>query len=795
MNCPHCSATIADDSIFCPDCGASSSASKDCNYCGAKNSPIGGFCVECGKPIKEQTPISTDSTASNKNQESVDFVYLLSEEKLRAVGSSSVSVPYGSVAVTMVNNAVHGVQSQEVYKGNEKNSITDFLGKIAEAARVLSGQKQQSVKTYILMNLQDIPAVSFSHPIPSPGALNASLRFEFWIHSDELAISAEDLKSIGLFLQKSIGSKQKFSFEDFKNLAIATAVDAIANFTVSEFESQEARDRVVALIKKTTGISSKCTYLRGEQLKRRQIEVSKFTKPVACPECDHEYSSRLKFCEDCGHDMSKMDWNSNLILLQSAEGEQLTLRISLLENVSEDVGMISATDEQIGQSAIQHLMADLRSTAIASLTIPDTLNQLSARLSTKLYADFSGYLTDVSIIDIRTAAEEWFFKTDALINEELRKVEADKRYLGVEGSRLDLQEAAFGIALRRARQGDSEDLQIRRAAFEARLKTSELDLDEHALETQVSLKKEAVDDQAEIDRLSRERARMLREQDFRRDQLKGSREDEVSQAEHEIDLEKTIATHDIDLADMTGDAQSRARRREVSDQSFDSEESIRLKALEKAKLGAIEEDLQDRQHNRQADKLRAMAEMEANMAKQDMDFELAKVQGMQNMDAQQILAMQAAQLVKAGGQSAAGDIVESIAKSQADAAGAGIKEDLYKQMLQVKEGAAKESIDAYKSTMEAVLKTNSEMAKLAGAASANSIDGYKEAAKIAQTTNEKSMDSMAKVATAAAAKKPSGKEDAPTAAPVNCSNSVCDHVFPGKPKKFCPKCGETQTGF
>lgn len=793
MNCPQCSATIADGSKFCPDCGASCSASKDCKYCGVKNFTIADFCVECGKPTKEQTPASTDLTESNANQESADFVYLLSEEKLRSVGSSSVSVPYGSVAVTVVNGAVLSVQAQDVYKGDEKNSITDFLGKIAESARALSGQKQQSVKTYVLMNLQDIPAVNYNHFVPSPGALNASLRFEFWIHSDELANSAEDLKSIGLFLQESIGSKQKFSFEDFKNLAIATAVKAVADLTVSEFESQEARDRVVALIKKATGISSKCTYLRGEQLKRRQIEVSKFTKPLACPGCDHEYSSQLKFCEDCGHDMSKMDWNTNSILLQSAEGEQLTLRISMLENISEDVGMVSATDEQICQAAIQHLLTDLRSTHIASLMVPNTLTQLSSRLSTKLYADFSGYLTDISITDIRTAAEEWFFKTDALISEELRKVEADKRYLGVEGSKLDLQEAAFGIALRRARQGDSEDLQMRRTAFEARLKTSELDLDEHAHETQVLLKKEAIDDQGDTERLSREKARMLREQDFRRDQVTGSREDAVSQADHEIGLEKTIAKHDIDLADMTGDAQSRAKRRDVSDQSFESEETIRLKVQEKAELGAIDEDLQDRQHNRQADKLRAMAEMEANMAKQDIDFELAKVQGMQNMDAQQILAMQAAQLVKAGGQSAAADIVDSIAKSQADAAGVGIKEDLYKQMLQVKEDAAKGSIDAYKSTMEAVLKTNSEMAKAAGAASANSVDGYKEAAKIAQTTNEKSMDSMAKVATATAAKKPSGKEDSPTVAPVSCSNSECGHIFEGKPKKFCPKCGETQT--
>ena len=130
-------------------------------------------------------------------------------------------------------------------------------------------------------------------------------------------------------------------------------------------------------------------------------------------------------------------------------------------------------------------------------------------------------------------------------------------------------------------------------------------------------------------------------------------------------LEKKVATHDIDLADMTGEAQSRANRRETSDDIFKKEEEIRLEAEKAQKLGHIGQDLQDREHQRQVDKLKTMTEMEANMAKQDADFELAKVDGMKSMDAQQILAMQAAQLVKAGGNAAAADIVKAIAESPA----------------------------------------------------------------------------------------------------------------------------------
>ena len=62
---------------------------------------------------------------------------------------------------------------------------------------------------------------------------------------------------------------------------------------------------------------------------------------------------------------------------------------------------------------------------------------------------------------------------------------------------------------------------------------------------------------------------------------------------------------------------------------------------------------------------------------------------------------------------------------------------------------------------------------------------------VAQTTNEKSMDSMSKVATAAAGRKLT-KDEAEAATTADCKNPECDHVFEGKVKKFCPKCGANQ---
>jgi len=78
---------------------------------------------------------------------------------------------------------------------------------------------------------------------------------------------------------------------------------------------------------------------------------------------------------------------------------------------------------------------------------------------------------------------------------------------------------------------------------------------------------------------------------------------------------------------------------------------------------------------------------------------------------------------------------------------------------------------------------------VSGAATSQSLEGYKSAAEIAQSTNEKSMESMAKVATATASRKTSGEKD--ESEKYKCVNANCDRVF-DKPMKFCPGCGEKQ---
>jgi hypothetical protein len=678
---------------------------------------------------------------------------------------------------------VASVQEQSLYeKKNAVLGFIKFIGGIKEQLLDLAFGKEQKIQSYILLNLQGLPIVTYTHPIPTPGALDSALRFEFWIATNGDKTSPEQLKNIGTFFQRCMGPKRTLSINDFLNLAVGNIPNLIAGISTSNLNQQSERDKISQLLLQATGISSKCVYVRSRKSEQKTIDISKYQKPITCSGCDSLYFSPLKFCEVCGQDLS-----GSLIpsasFLQAENKEEITIRLRYTQDIED--GVVTKSSEEISEAVVTLLGPILRRRTVASLMDGTALDELEKVLNADLVKQFQGYITDFKVIDIRTASEDWFFRTDALVQEELRKIESDKQFLAVDGAQIDLQAAAFAITMRRVHQGDSEELQLRKAGLESRKNLAEVEVDEHDFETKIDLRKEGIDDLAEQERLDREKAKMLRERDFNREQTKGDREDEHSTVDHKMGLEKKVATHDIDLADMTGEAQSRAKRRDVSDGSFEQEEAIRLEAERKHKLGHIEEDLQDRQNQRQVDKLKAMAEMEANMAKQDNEFELSKVNSMKGMSAQEILLMQATQLAKAGQVIDTAKIIEATS-------GAAIKDEMYQKMLDNQKEATQLAIDAHKSAADSALKSSENMAKVAGAAAANSNEGYKEAAKIAQTTNEKSMESMAKVATATAGRK-TGKEEADSKDDkIPCIKNDCEHEFEGKAKKFCPKCGTNQ---
>lgn len=829
MKCSNrqCNANLPDGARFCSECGITVKSEAACRFCGVMN-PLGSaFCLDCGKPQAEPVgQIGSMATMPPANE----FVYLLDQEKLRSESAKDVVVPYGCVAISVVNGQVQKVHLLKPYTGNKDNTYKGWLQGVWEAVLGVAGQKDQDVKTYVLMDLRSLPVITHSHRTPMPGLQDANLRFELWVDPD-------NYNNVGLFLQRCMGSRRSLSFNEVKTLAVENITQLLGNYNLTALKSDPSSSALIETdLSRMTGISSRCYFSKGSVADRRHMEISKYQKPIQCTQCPATYATFTKFCDECGNNLSNMDWTSSVSYLQAAGGEQLTLRLSMLLDASEQADQVSLDENKVADEVIKYLGPILRRYDVPSLMKAVMLSQLSSELNTRLMRDWRGYVTEFSVVDLRTAEEEWFFKTDALVAEELRKVETDKKFLAVDDSKLDLAEMAFALVMRKVRQDDSEELSLRRQALESRRKLAEAEVDEQTLETHTELRKETIEDEAHKQRLAREKDKMLRERDVAREMTSGEHQDELTQVDHDITLEKKAAQHDIDLSEMTGEAQSRAVRRGITDESFVRDEEIRLDAKRKEQLGHIEEDLEDRKKNRKVDEtaqigniqedledrkkkrrveeLRAMAELEANMTAQEQAHELNKtkeenalardkIDAMKNMSAAEMLAMQAVDLAAKG---ASADMVKGITDASSGVKVAEAKEAAAKEMLAMQEKmfermlaqqnqSSEREAQAHQLAVNVAQSTNEKsmesMMQVAKVSAAESNQGYKEAAKISQSVNEKSMDSMAKVATAAAGKKTTGKDDGESAK-FECK--ACGAVaLDSKVPKFCNNCGVKPT--
>ena len=56
------------------------------------------------------------------------------------------------------------VHLQKPYVGNKDNTYKGWLKSVWEAALGAAGQKEQDVKTYVLMDLRRLPVITHSHP-------------------------------------------------------------------------------------------------------------------------------------------------------------------------------------------------------------------------------------------------------------------------------------------------------------------------------------------------------------------------------------------------------------------------------------------------------------------------------------------------------------------------------------------------------------------------------------------------------------------------------------------------------
>lgn len=925
MNCLKCQTALKPDARFCLECGTAVATTQACRHCGEQN-PIGAkFCKGCGQSLSVAqnvagAPVSaaTEAAVAANNGE---FLFELTEDEFKKRVQSKAVVPMGCVAVTLQDGRIHSIKSQRTYeaqktKSKPKNSASEgnFLSRTWSYVLAAVGFGEESgvsaspkfntkARTFIMLDVQDLPLLNYEHPTPMAGMLDSRLNFSFWMRTAEYELKKEEAgeykefvagaspadlaQQLNLFFNRVVGDKTRLTIHELKTIMqneaarVISASPALMNVLQKD---PQAGQQLIAVMRQSLGIDGRCVFSRGKRGNRLHVDVSKTPRMLRCT-CGATYTKAVNFCGDC-RERIVAEWSAESYL-QSSDRQEVVLRVSMLADASNPEQAVKLDQAKLAADIVNYLGPTLRQTSSQSLRNPALLQELTQLLNTQLYKDWWGYVSEFVVEDIRTAQDDWLFKTDALIAEAQREIEAQKKFLGVEENELNLQQLAFDLAMRKtkweyeeeaqkltealaadrresaiysdhelasrrqdldaSRQSadlDVEELNLRNktelrmgaAQVEARREGAGLEVDQHNIETSTDLKKEGIDADADKVRYEREQERLRREREgdrlldrsdreYERELTRDKRVDEVGQLSHEMRLQKDTLKHDLELSDLTLDAERRKRAADREDHSADREQELRLrtaeadqelrlKSAEREKLGHIDEDLKDREARRRMEEERQELEHSRWVIEQQAQAELAKRNAMQGLDAAQMLAMQAAELAKAGGAAGAADIVKSIAESQANASGANIKEDLYKQMLELQRQANQATIDAHKEAARIAQNTGEKamesMAQVAGNAASSANEGYREAARIAQSTNEKSMDSMARVASHSTAGSVAGFQEG-----VNTSRSVtekamesvakvasaavseqvactaCGHLLEAN-EKFCTNCGAKQ---
>jgi hypothetical protein len=777
------------------------------HICGAEIPEDSVFCNNCGERLAPKGP---------------QFIYSLEEAQIRAGDPGQVQAEYGSVAICTVENSIYKIYGHQKYKGsNDNNHIKDALGQVWEFLIGAGGQKLQKVVTYIMADLRNTPLIRYKAPLNLIGKPDAAIEFEFWVTPDDVGARTGLFLQKFVMGKRSLSmiDFEKIAIEHVNQ--ILPTYDFSRVTTDAAHGSALARE-IASKLEQSCGISALAKYTEGKLTKREWLEVSSVKLPVICggilddgkTKCVAEFAERKNFCVVCGNDLSDPSrWVDSTNYLLARTGEQISVQLTMMVIEQNQQSTFAVKLDQNASAYVLKILAPkLRSMDLPSLMTKVCLDELTELLNAQLTKEWRGYVTEFEVTDIKSNQEEWIFKTRALVQESLRNIKAKEEFLKVGEADIDYEELAFRLKLREIKQGDSEALVLRRVALESKIKEAELALEEASLDTQTALKIEEIDDSAEKQRLTREQEKKIREREFERDKSNADRADEISAVDHDMSLEKKVVSHDLDLNEMSAEALSRNKRRAISDELFSDEERIRIRAKEASVNQDLDErrqasDLEfarktldhqdqslDRKASREIDQLKVMADlkaqslsqtnlqeltklkMEAELAAQAQQLELAKekiaaekaaqkIESMKGLDPLAMLALQVADLKD---HENLGDIVSAITSNHAKIQ----TKDSDLEVERAKLDAAKEAETKQKELYEAMLKNqetamgmlqrnqSEAMDNMKVVASMNAVGGSsgKGTKDDILSVAEKAMDSMAKVASAAAGRKSSDKD-------------------------------------
>lgn len=698
------------------------------------------------------------------------FLRQYDPKTISSIKNDNINVPFGCKAIIYSRGSVQKIKLEGTPLEDKMNFWETLTSRVSDAVRSLLGRGQEVEKIYIVLDLECLPAASMQKTIKWRELGDEKLKFNFWLGNDSTSLA----RFIEKYSDKLIG-KPLSSFVELASAELNSFLEIYSN--PNNPASRDWAEQVSRDFENFSGISSSVSFEKLEFSERKQITLTSGSSHFKCSNCGEAYTKRIKFCEACGSDAVIPHSNPSSQLIDS-DGNFLSLIISYNDYSAETSQNLASS--RLEEFLLQVIAPKMKSFHLNEFRDIETIAAIEVELNNTVSKEFDYLADDFQIVDVRSEDADWIFNTNKIIENQKRDISYLIDNLQVGEARKEYERAAFDLAISRRNQSLKQDLELQILENEMKVQTYES-------EDKSKAKIEDIDVEAEIRHLQNQNrivdtASKLRQQeiiqqlDFEKDKLAKNKEIEALKAETDNKINHLRNKGEID----------QALDQKYSELDFNKAVSQARLDEEKAKRELDQQDL-DRANDREAERLRLLAELEANINKQEQSFEAERISQLKGLSAQEILALQAAVL---SGKARAEDIpelIKNISNLENDSELSALKEQMYEKLLEEKEKSQNALSQAQNEALSVIKQTNDTLSAAVTSAADSRLEGYKEAAQSAKSTNEKAMDSMAKVASSAATKKEIREKNL-----LACKNSSCSYKFEDKVSKFCPVCGEAQ---
>lgn len=840
IECPSCQFPNEAGARFCTRCGASTEPRVRCPACSHLQAVGNHYCMSCGSEMEGATWQSQPSIGAVIDgvweRDLEEFIRRVDPEDMRTVlGSRVLRVPPGTAGIVLVDGVV-----ERVLPPGQQTTVSLF-------ERIANFFTRKDLRTaFYLVDVRPIPVPFTVHTRPT--ASGRSVQTQVLV---SFGLERGDKRAMAVFIAQVLGDRPAYGARDLFQL-LRPEVTRLAGLTLERLAEKgafryadaeaEIRRDLSETLSPRYGLAVEVSVAPLTTTASLSFHLGTGQAPTvrACTECAREIPASMRFCDHCGArqptqlspDRRCAKCDSSVPVenrfcdscgeaytappamatpLFTADGEQVEVDVVVrVQGQHQDF-----SPDSIAPALVGGVAAYLRDVSLANAgsraAFAAMVEAVRADVSTHLQS-YGLALVELAVVDIRSKKGQWLLSARADMERARSEMLLGREWLAQRADEVDLAELTFAQILRQK--------QVESAA---RLRTLSLDMSvaqrERTLHADDAFARdrEHVSDRARRQDMETERAN-LDVADAERDAARSievadaaravensarahERQRERQDMDHQMANERTVHAHDAALTRESMTLDSERARQAADDAAYAARSRQNVAFDEHKRDSALSQAIADRDQQRQLDKLRAMAEIDKDMAAQEHAHAKEMRESLRGLSETEMIAAQAAELSKsADGGTAWAQAVSGQAEAQAA--------DERAQQAARHAGEVKELMQTQASQMQDMMKDQLDrMQSLTERVMDSATQGARDAANA--QVYERSMDAMSRVAASRAAPAPVAvaptavATSAPASAPGTSADVAPDASAGTQPctscfaslragARFCGSCGTEQ---